>query len=170
MLSRKDVRPRQIKLLLDNGLLPVSIDYRLCPELNLLQGPMTDVCDGLRWARDELPNLRLKCLGIQVDGNQVVVVGWSSGGHLATTLAWTARLRNLRPPEAILAFYCPLDYDDECEYLESPELSVLLLMYLFTVWRQPNFPGDSSSYSSEDCDLLEAVRDKPVGSYVFVVC
>lgn len=128
MLSRKDVRPRQIKFLLDNGLLPVSIDYRLCPELNLLQGPMTDVCDGLRWARDELPNLRLKCLGIQVDGNQVVVVGWSSGGHLATTLAWTARLRNVRPPEAILAFYCPLDYEDECESLESPELSVLLLI------------------------------------------
>ncbi len=111
MLSRKDVRPRQIKLLLEHGLLPVSIDYRLCPELNLIQG----VCDALRWARDELPKLRLKHSGVEVDGSQVVAIGWSSGGHLAMTLAWTTPLRTMRPPEAILAFYCPLDYEDKCE-------------------------------------------------------
>ena len=126
---------------------------------------MTDVCDALRWAREELPNLKLRCSGIQVDGSQVVVIGWSSGGHLAMTLAWTARLQNLRPPEAILAFYCPLDYEDECEYLVSPNLLVLLLIDLFSVWRQPNFPGNSASYSSKGGDLLEAVRDKPVGSF-----
>lgn len=116
MLSRKDIRPQQIKIMLENGLLPVSIDYRLCPELKLIEGPITDICDALQWARDVLPTLKLKCPGLQVDGDQVVAIGWSSGGHLAMTLAWTARLNNVKPPQAILAFYCPLDYEDECEY------------------------------------------------------
>ena len=116
MLSRKDVRPKQVKLLLQKGLLPVSIDYRLCPEVNILEGPMTDVCDAFRWAREQLPSATLKHTGgFAIDGSQVVVVGWSTGGHLATTLAWTAPLRKLRPPEAILAFYCPLDYEDDCK-------------------------------------------------------
>ena len=116
MLSRKDVRLKQIKLLLQQGLLPVSIDYRLCPEVNILEGPMTDVCDALRWAREQLPSSTLKHTGIKIDGSQVVVIGWSTGGHLATSLAWTAPLRKVRPPEAILAFYCPLDYEDDCNY------------------------------------------------------
>ena len=115
MLSRKDTRPRQIKYLLEQGLLPISIDYRLCPEMNIFQGPMADVCDALQWAREELPRAKLKRSAAAIDGDQVVAIGWSTGGHLATTLAWTAPLRNLRPPEAILAFYCPLDYEDECK-------------------------------------------------------
>jgi acetyl esterase/lipase len=117
MLSRKDIRPKQTQLLLDNGLLPVSIDYRLCPELNLLQGPMTDVRDALRWARYELPSMKLKRLGLQIDDDRVVVVGWSTGGHLAMTLAWTACQQNLKPPEAILAFYCPTDYEADCKLI-----------------------------------------------------
>lgn len=87
MLSRNDIRRKQTQFLLDNGLLPVSIDYRLCPELNIVDGPMKDVCDALRWAREELPNLPLQCPGLQLDGGRVVVVGWSTGGHLPMTLA-----------------------------------------------------------------------------------
>ena len=117
MLSRKDIRPKQIKQLLEMGFLPISIDYRLCPEVNIIEGPMTDVCNALCWAREELPKLSLKHDGVEVDGSRVVVIGWSTGGHLATTLAWTSPLQNLRPPEAILAFYCPLDYEDECKYI-----------------------------------------------------
>ena len=122
MFSRKDIRSKQTQLLLDSGLLPVSIDYRLCPEVDLLQGPMVDVCDALRWAREQLPTLNLDCPGLQIDGTKVVVVGWSSGGHLAMTLAWTARLQDLKPPEAILTFYAPADYEDDCKY--SPPLPV----------------------------------------------
>jgi len=123
MLSRKDIRPMQTQLLLDNGLLPVSIDYRLCPEVNLLQGAMMDVCDALQWARHELPSLNLGCPGLQIDGERVVVVGWSTGGHLAMTLAWTAEENNLRPPEATLAFYCPTDYEADCKYIDTPTQS-----------------------------------------------
>ena len=116
MLSRKTINPMQIGLLLRYGFLPVSFDFRLCPELNVLDGPMNDVCEALRWARVEMPTLAPTLApGLEADGEKVVAVGFSSGGHLALTLGFTAAQRGLRPPEAILAFYCPTDYHDERE-------------------------------------------------------
>ncbi|KAL8636934.1 MAG: hypothetical protein Q9228_005732, partial [Teloschistes exilis] len=112
MLSRKDVRPRQTQMLIEAGFLPVSIDYRLCPEINLLDGPMHDVRTALHWARNTLPTLTLERADITPDGDRVVAVGWSTGGHLAMSLAWTASAAGLSPPSAILAFYCPTDYED----------------------------------------------------------
>ncbi len=32
MFSRNDIRPEQTTLLLKSGILPVSVDYRLCPD------------------------------------------------------------------------------------------------------------------------------------------
>ena len=115
MFSRKDIRPAQTRLLLEKGFLPVSLDHRLCPEVTLSEGPMLDVCDALEWARYRLPHLTLQRSGLHADGERVVVVGWSSGGQLAMSMAWTAPQRGLRPPEAILAFYCPTNYEDDCK-------------------------------------------------------
>lgn len=169
MFSRKDIRPSQTQLLLDHGLLPVSIDYRLCPEVSLLQGPMVDVCNALRWARHRLPNLKLACPGLKIDGERVVVIGWSSGGHLAMTLGWTARLQNIRPPEAILGFYCPTDYEADCKKFISTSLlrirvlwRAAILICFPAVWSQPNFPDNTASYRGLEYDLLDAVQDKPV--------
>jgi acetyl esterase/lipase len=145
MLSRKDIRPKQTKLLHEKGFLPVSVDYRLCPEINILDGPMTDVCDALSWVRSDLAQL-VKRYGFTVDHKNVVIVGWSTGGHLAMTLAWTTKLRGVEPPQAILAFYCPTDYEDER-------------------WQKPNFPEDSEKYSHGDYDLLEAVHETPITAY-----
>lgn len=47
MFSRKDVRAKQTQLLLDNRRLPIGIDYRLCPEVSIIEDSMTDVCDAL---------------------------------------------------------------------------------------------------------------------------
>ena len=58
-LSRKAIRPIQTQHLLANGFLSVSIDYRLCPEVSLVDGPMTDVCDAYLWTRTALPRLLL---------------------------------------------------------------------------------------------------------------
>lgn len=74
-----------------------------------------------------------------------MVVGLSSGGQLAMSLGWTAPQRGLRPPEAILAFYCPTDYDDEW-------------------WRHPIQPVGAAN-RSEEYDVLEAVRDEPITNY-----
>lgn len=147
MLSRKDIRPAQTQILLEAGFLPVSIDYRLCPETSLLEGPMRDVLDALCWSREKLPHIALSRRDIRPDGDRVVAVGWSSGGHLAMTLAWTSKARGVVPPQAVLAFYCPCDYED-------------------TFWSQPNFPFQQEAiYRSGEYDLWEGLFDKPITSY-----
>jgi acetyl esterase/lipase/2-polyprenyl-3-methyl-5-hydroxy-6-metoxy-1,4-benzoquinol methylase/acyl carrier protein len=148
MLSRKDIRPAQVDLLLDAGFLPVSIDYRLCPEVSLLQGPMPDVRDALAWARADLPYQTLSRSDIQPDGDHVVAVGWSTGGHLAMTLSWTAPEHGIRPPQAILAFYGPTDYTDP-------------------FWTTPNFPY-AEAVSEEHTRLtrpLDALHDSSITAY-----
>ncbi|RHZ53126.1 hypothetical protein CDV55_100294 [Aspergillus turcosus] len=99
MLSRKDIRPEQTQLLLEHGFLPISVDYRLCPEVTLTEGPMEDVADALRWIRTILPTIRLRRPDIKIDGNRVVSVGWSTGGHLALSLGWTSLARVLAATE-----------------------------------------------------------------------
>lgn len=145
--SRKDVRPAQTRLLLARGFLPVSVDYRLCPELTLADGPMADVCSALAWARDILPGLDspARPAGVVVDGARVAAIGWSSGGMLALSLAWTAPARGLPPPTAVLGFYCPTDYTDKW-------------------WTTPiDIPGAASSGLA--FDVLEGVHDAPLTSY-----
>lgn len=149
MLSRNDIRPEQTQMLLRSGFLPISIDYRLCPETTLREGPMTDVADALAWARNVLPSLPLKRSDIKVDGDTVISVGWSTGGTLALSLGWTAPSLNVRAPDAILAFYCPTDYED-------------------SFWTKENVPAGSEKAAARfklDDSLWEGVFDGPVTSY-----
>lgn len=148
MLSRKDIRPTQVEILIDMGFLPVSIDYRLCPEVSLFEGPMEDACEALAWAQNELPHLHLERPDIRPDGTNVVAVGWSSGGHLAMTLAWMAPARGLRAPKAILSFYCATDYTDP-------------------FWTKPNFPYQSnvSTVDVPTQSPLLGMTDTPITSY-----
>ncbi|TVY40548.1 3-methylorcinaldehyde synthase, partial [Lachnellula occidentalis] len=126
-LSRKAIRPIQTQHLLANGFLPVSIDYRLCPEINIIDGPMADVCDAYKWAQTSLPEIASQ-RGIAVDQNKVVVVGWSTGGHLAMSLGWTAKMAGLQPPMAVLSFYAPVDFEsgdlDASRLSELPDRSM----------------------------------------------
>ncbi|KAK2029121.1 hypothetical protein LX32DRAFT_617722 [Colletotrichum zoysiae] len=138
MLSRNDIRPRQTDMLLKSGFLPVSVDYRLCPEVTLAEGPMTDVVDALSWVRNVLPSLLRP--GFSIDTDQVVAVGWSTGGHLAMTLAWTSLARQVAPPTAILAFYSPLDYEDD-------------------FWVRPNLPRGATSDPDESFPLDTRIWD-----------
>lgn len=146
MLSRKDVRPRQNQLLLDHGVLPVAVDYRLCPETTMLQGPLVDVSDAYAWARQTLPSLKLTKTSVRIRSDQAVAVGWSSGGSLAMSLSWTSLPRGLPPPEAILAFYCPTDYEDE-------------------FWQKPNVPNHSEHYSTEKYYAIDGVFPAPITAY-----
>lgn len=109
-LSRKAVRPAQTSVLLANNILPISLDYRLCPEVDLISGPMADVCDAYSWAQTTLQGL-MDRRGIKIDSTKIVIVGWSTGGHLAMTTAWTTKEIGLKPPCAILAFYSPTDFE-----------------------------------------------------------
>jgi acetyl esterase/lipase len=125
-LSRRAIRPHQTQHLLNNNLLPVSLDYRLCPEIDVLSGPITDIRDALVWARTTLPSLA-KEKGVSVDVEKVVVVGWSTGGHLAMTTAWTCLEKCVKPPSAILSFYAPTDFDNECKCIKEFPLLLLVL-------------------------------------------
>jgi acetyl esterase/lipase len=146
MLSRRDIRPLQTKLLLDQGLLPVSIDYRLCPEVTLSEGPMSDACSALKWVREILPTISLKNKTIHADGNKVVAIGWSTGGQLAMSLAWTAPSKGIEPPTAILAFYCATDYSAD-------------------FWKQPNIP--KGTHGIADCyyNIWEGFEETPITQY-----
>lgn len=116
LYSRKDMPMKHVRVLLQRGFLPVSVDYRLCPEVNLLEGPVTDVCDALHWARDTLPSLQLAGPAVRVDPDRLIALGWSSGGQLAMTLGYTASPRGIKPPDAILAFYSPTDLEAERKF------------------------------------------------------
>ncbi|RDA88879.1 hypothetical protein CP532_5399 [Ophiocordyceps camponoti-leonardi (nom. inval.)] len=147
--TRRDVRNDQTRILLNMGFLPVSVDYRLCPEVTLSEGPMRDVCEAFCWARETLPTLRLRRRHVQADGDRIVAVGWSSGAHLAMTLGWTASSVGVRPPEAILAFYGPTDYED-------------------VFWRQPNLPFGQRPVPPPGegyHHLYDGLHDKPIVGY-----
>ena len=108
---------KHIKKLLERGLIPISVDYRLCPEVNLTQGPMTDALDALAWVRSTLPSLPRARPKVLLDTTRVAAVGWSAGGHLAMTLAYTAQAKGIMPPDVVLAFYAPSDFEAECTYI-----------------------------------------------------
>ncbi|KAJ0426703.1 hypothetical protein BJY00DRAFT_306700 [Aspergillus carlsbadensis] len=146
MLSRKDIRPKQTAHMHSLGFLPISIDYRLCPESPLIDGPMQDVSDAITWARTTLATLPLRCHGLKIDPSRVVLVGWSTGGHLAMTTAYTTIERGLTPPDAILAFYCATDFEDP-------------------FWSHPNYPENSETLSRKPYNLLEGVQKHPITGY-----
>lgn len=115
-LSRKAIRPFQTAFLLAHNILPVSIDYRLCPEINLIDGPIADVWDAYAWAQTGLQAV-VRSKGILIDEKRIVVIGWSTGGHLAMTTAWKSKEAGLRPPVAILSFYGPTDFESGGEFV-----------------------------------------------------
>ncbi|KAL9086711.1 MAG: hypothetical protein Q9165_007030, partial [Trypethelium subeluteriae] len=154
MLSRNDIRPEQTRLLLQSGFLPVSIDYRLCPEITLIEGPITDVADALAWVRNKLPKLQLARADVRVNAEKVVCIGWSTGGNLAMSTVWASIPRDVRPPEAVLVFYCPTDYEDR-------------------FWTRPNIPAGSETTDTKnhtasynlDEKIWVGVQDRPITSY-----
>ena len=109
---------------------------------------MQDVCFALKWFRHTLPKIRLKRSDFKPNGDRIVAIGWSTGGHLAMTLPWTAPAAGIAPPDAILAFYCPTDYEDP-------------------FWTLPNIPygATQDSLTSGSYDLWEGVYESPITAY-----
>ena len=139
-------------MLLQRGFLPVSIDYRLCPETTLSSGPMRDVADALAWIQESLPLVSLRRKDVRVNAKRVVAVGWSTGGTLAMSLGWTSLAQGIRPPDAILSFYSPTDYEDP-------------------FWSMPNIPTGSEAMAAQsllgrlDDEIWEGIHDEPITGY-----
>ncbi|KAI5917195.1 hypothetical protein F4810DRAFT_718129 [Camillea tinctor] len=146
LFSRRDIPMKHVRTLLQRGLLPVSIDYRLCPETTLFEGPITDCCDALEWVKETLPFLNLAGPKVTIDPNKLLALGWSSGGQLAMTLGYTARARGIQPPDVILPFYSPSDLEDD-------------------FWNQPQYPNAAEEEPIDIWGELDSVQDKPILEY-----
>lgn len=146
LFGRQDIPMKHVRTLLQRGFLPVSTDYRLCPELNLFDGPVTDCRDALRWARETLPSIRLSEPSVTIDPSRLIALGWSSGGHLAMTMGYTAKPEGIKPPDVILPFYSPSDLEDE-------------------FWYKPNYVDASVEEPTEIWGELDAVQEEPIVEY-----
>jgi acetyl esterase len=83
----------------ENGIIAVSVDYRLAPEWPF-PAPMDDCVAVLRWLREH---------GSELGGDpeRIAVGGDSAGGNFAAALPLKARDEGLRVPEAALML-CPI--------------------------------------------------------------
>lgn len=74
----------------ERGWIVLALEHRLCPQVDMLEGPMEDVRDALTWVQDGgLDRELAKSTGtsmFKTDVSKIVAVGTSSGGHLALSL------------------------------------------------------------------------------------
>lgn len=112
------VNKDQIADCLSRGWIVVVPNHRLCPQINLLEGPMQDCRDLLKWIYSGRLQItlvsKLSNAAPQCDLDRVMAFGTSAGGHLALSLCWDVQ----RAPAAILDFYGPCHFEDPL--LNSP--------------------------------------------------
>lgn len=88
MLGHAGINNRdQIADCVERGWIVLSIEHRLCPGVNVLEGPMEDVKDVLGWAQNgglaDVLKESENGKSVRADEGRVMVMGTSSGGHLA---------------------------------------------------------------------------------------
>ncbi|KAI4189026.1 MAG: hypothetical protein LQ348_003849 [Seirophora lacunosa] len=155
-LSKSAVRPAQTRYLLSNGILPISIDHRLCPEINIIDGPIFDVRDAITWAHSTLPGLARRH-GVTVKTNKLAVMGWSTGGHLAMTTAWTTAEAGIERPSVILNFYGPSDFETLSSATDLGQQYPARSMSISQI-RASLFPKPITSYHPDPARPSEAPR------------
>lgn len=96
--SSRMVNEDQIRDCLARGWVVVSPNHQLCPQVNVLEGPMQDCRDLLRWIYEGSLAQNLKGDGkeVQLDLDRVYAMGTSSGGTLALALVSSAYERFTR--------------------------------------------------------------------------
>ena len=85
-----------VEALNEAGFVAVASDYRLCPTISVLDGPVADSVAAYEWAQNELPMLLEKEHGIRVDGKNIVTLGHSCGGGLALLMVSTSPVNRER--------------------------------------------------------------------------
>lgn len=102
----------QIEDCLSRGWIVLALEYRLCPQVDILSGPMTDCRDALSWVQsgglDHILTAKAETAMYMADVDRVVAFGTSSGGHLSLSLGFDVP----RPVLAILDFYGPVHFAD----------------------------------------------------------
>ncbi|KAI9662342.1 MAG: hypothetical protein M1821_008509 [Bathelium mastoideum] len=102
----------QIQDCQDRGWIVVVPEHRLCPQVNILEGPVADCRDLLEWIyagnlNEELAK-NATTASFRVDDERVITFGTSSGGTLALALGFDVK----RPVAAILDLYGGTNFED----------------------------------------------------------
>lgn len=71
----------QVSSLTKLGFVVVVPNYRLCPQVSVWEGPISDSKDAIFWAAKELPDLLPP--DFRIDRGTAVTLGHSAGGGLA---------------------------------------------------------------------------------------
>jgi acetyl esterase/lipase len=73
---------------LERGWIVVVPNHRLCPQVNLLEGPITDIRDLSSWIHVGRLDKQLEKFGssLRCDLLKVIAFGTSAGGHLSLCL------------------------------------------------------------------------------------
>ncbi|KAL4801944.1 Alpha/Beta hydrolase protein [Aspergillus unguis] len=145
----------QIQDCLSRGWIVVCPNHRLCPGVNLKDGPLADTRDFLSWVYASnggldsvLENFDAengKGTRYRVDKDRVMALGTSSGGFLALGLGYDTP----RPPAAILNFYGAVHFAHPCwKQPITPIKSILPAAgfepgFLETVYHQDPVPTTS---------------------------
>ncbi|KAH6638672.1 Alpha/Beta hydrolase protein [Truncatella angustata] len=105
------VNKDQVEDCLNRGWIVLVPNHRLCPQVNLLEGPMKDIRDLLAWIHDGGLQKELSILergDYKVDLDYVFAFGTSSGGTLALSLGFDVP----RPVAGIYDMYGPCNFAD----------------------------------------------------------
>ncbi|KAL0261793.1 hypothetical protein SLS55_003225 [Diplodia seriata] len=84
------VNKDQIQDCLERGWIVLSLEHRLCPQVDILEGPITDCRDALAWVYNGGLDSQLagnpSTAAFAVDTDRVVAFGTSSGGAIALAM------------------------------------------------------------------------------------
>jgi acetyl esterase/lipase len=85
VLGNKGVlSPAYVQELLELGFgAVVSPNYRLCPTVSLLEGPVQDAKDSYAWSQTDLPLRLAEDANVKLSGERIVTFGHLAGATLA---------------------------------------------------------------------------------------
>ncbi|KAJ5128362.1 hypothetical protein N7448_002080 [Penicillium atrosanguineum] len=136
----------QITDCLERGWIVLVPNHRLCPGVNLLEGPMRDIRDLLAWVHDGHLDAVLQEQGpYGADLDNIAAFGTSSGGHLAMSLGWNTP----KPPKAILSLYGAVHFTHPFWRKQLPHVQAKLppnldSSFLNKIYNEVPVPTDSS--------------------------
>jgi acetyl esterase/lipase len=106
--SSSMVNNDQIVDCLQRGWIVVVPNHQLCPQVNLLEGPIADIRDLSAWIHEGHLDEEIRKHGLYsgCDLKRVIAFGTSAGGHLSLCLGFDHKY----PPAAILDFYGPSNF------------------------------------------------------------
>ncbi|KAK4446927.1 Alpha/Beta hydrolase protein [Podospora aff. communis PSN243] len=123
--SSKMVNQDQVKDCLDRGWIVVAPNHRLCPQVDLLEGPIGDCRACLAWIHDGGLGDAISqeaTATYRLDLDHVFAFGTSSGGTLALCLGFDVP----RPVAGIYDMYGPCDFANPFWRSELPDVMAML--------------------------------------------